>query len=382
MRCLWLCLVVFLLPLVTAHAQKENQIQKFVDEAIKAGGGEVAVPPGTYILPRGLMLKDAKQIALFGMDRERCILKLPPIAYAECAQDTAAGGTEIPTSRSQNLASGMKLWIEAPGAIDSFTKKATNYHLATVKSVEQGKILLSTPLKFPVPAKTQIRDSEAANLIEIRGASENIHLRNLTLDGGRVEGDPPVRGHAQLCGVFAAGPYDYEKGPKGPKVKGIAVEDCIIQNFFGRGVALYSVENVRVARCTIMDTNDEAIDFDHFTSKGEARGNRIARCHVAFELNDANDVLITANEVRDCGIGVNLWRWCKQPGLNEGNQIVDNEFLNTAENVVQLGKETAKNLVQNNDITGAGKNGIVREGTEQTVKENRIEGVKGKAVVE
>ena len=276
----------------------------------------------------------------------------------------------------------MRLWIEAPGAVDKFTKKPTNYHLATVKSIEQGKILLSTPLKFPVPAKTSIRDADAANLIEIRGTSENILLRNLTLDGGRTADAPIVHGHAQLCGVFAAGPYDYEKGPTGPAVQNVVVEDCIIQNCFGRGVALYSVQGARVERCTIMDTNDEAVDFDHFTSKGVARGNSIARCRVAFELNDANDIVITANEVRDCGIGVSLWRWCHQKGLNEGNQITNNAFLNTSGNAVQLGKETRLNTVASNDIKGAGKNGIVVEGTEQTVKDNRISDVKGKEVVE
>jgi hypothetical protein len=378
-----LCSVIAALFVISSvHGQDATQIQGFIDEAIKAGRGQVTVPPGTYVLPRGLMLKDAKQIAIIGMSREGCILKLPPLAFAECGKDTPAGATEIPTAKAQHISPAMRLWIEAPGPMDKFTKKPRNYHLAKVKAVEEGKLILAEPLQFPVPVKTMIRDADAANLIEIRGASEDILLRNVTLDGGRAEGDPPVRGHAQLCGVFAAGAYDYEKGPTGPKVKGIAIEDCIIQNFFGRGVALYSVEGARVARCTIMDTNDEAVDFDHFTTNAEARGNRIARCNVAFELNDANDVVITGNEVRDCVIGVNLWRWCKQAGLNEGNKIVDNEFLNTAGNAVQLGTGTRKNVVENNDITGAGKNGVVAGGEEQTVKENRIEGVKGKAVVE
>ncbi len=375
-------LIACILTAACAGADDTPQLQQFVDEAIKAGSGIVTVPPGTYVLPRGLLLKDAKTIALIGMDKERCILKLPPLAFAACSQDTPAGATEIPTAKSQNLSPGMRLWIEAPGEVDSFTKKPTNYHLATVKSVEPAKILLIAPLKFPVPAGTSIRDADAANLVEIKGASENILVRNLTLDGGKRQGDPPVRGHAQLCGVFAAGPYDYEKGPTGPPVQGLVVEDCIIQNFFGRGIALYSVKAARVERCTIMDTNDEAVDFDHFVSGAEARGNRIARCHVAFELNDASDVVVTGNEVRDCGTDVNLWRWCKQPELNQGNRIFDNAFLDTAGNAVQLGKDTRKNAVTDNEITGCGKNGIVVQGGEQTVKDNRISGVKLKDISE
>ena len=86
--------------------------------------------------------------------------------------------------------------------------------------------------------------------------------------------------------------------------------------------------------------------------------------------------------MRDCGIGVSLWRWCKQEGLNEGNRILDNEFLNTAGNAVQLGGGTRLNTVADNDITGAGKNGIVVGGREQAVKDNRISGVKGKEIAQ
>lgn len=374
-------LAAFLLSSTLLFAQDAGQLQKFVDEAIKAGRGEVIVPPGTYTLPKGLLLKDAKQITIVGMEREQCILKLPPLAYAECMKDTPAGSLEIPTSRLQNIRPGMRLWIEAPGEVDKFTKKPTNYHLAKVKAVEKDRILLEAPLKFPVPIGTQIRDADAANLVEIRGTSEQIMLRNLTLDGGRTPSDPSVRGHAQLCAIFAAGPYDYEKGPTGPKIQQVSVTDCIIQNCFGRGVALYSVEHADITNCTIMDTNDEAVDFDHFTKNCEARGNRITRCHVAFELNDANDVLLIANEVTHCGVGVNLWRWCKQEDLNQGNQVFNNTFFQITGNAVQLGKGTAKNTIDNNEIDGCGKNGIVIEGENQIVEDNVITNVKGKGIV-
>ncbi len=374
--------MAFLVPLSFLPAQDSGQLQRFVDEAIKAGSGTVTVPPGTYVLPRGVLIKDAKKLRIIGMDREKTILKLPPLAFAECAKDTPAGSAELPVVRLQNITAGMRLWIEADGAMDSFTKKPTPYLLAVVKAVEKDKLVLTEPLKFPVPAKTVIRDSNAPNLIEIRGASDGVLIRNLTLDGGRTAADPVVRSHAQLCGVFASGPYSYEKGPTGPKVQAVAVEDCIIKNFFGRGVAFYCVERCRVERCTFMDTNDEAVDFDHFAVNCEARGNHIARCRVAFELNDANDCLLIGNEVRDCEIGVNLWRWCKQEGLNEGNRILNNAFTNIAGNAVQLGKDTRFNTVANNDITACGKNGIVVDGEQQHVEDNRISGVKLKAVAE
>jgi Right handed beta helix region len=264
------------------------------------------------------------------------------------------------------------LHIEADGEIDSFTKKPKPYVLAVVKAIEGNTILLKQPLKFPVPAKAFIRHADAPNLIEVRGASEGVRIEKLTLDGGRIDADPPVRGHAQLCGVFAAGPYSYEKGPTGPRVKDIAVARCIIRNCHGRGVALYSAEAPTVEDCTIMDTTDEAIDLDHFTIKAVVRHNHIARSLIGVELNDANDCIVSANEFRHCKTGINLWRWCKQPGLNEGNRIENNLFEDTAGNAIQIATGTARNSVIENEIIRSGRNGITLAGAGQIVKGNTI----------
>jgi hypothetical protein len=145
-----------------------------------------------------------------------------------------------------------------------------------------------------------------------------------------------------------------------------------LQNLFGRGVAFYSVEASTIERCSIRDTNDEAIDFDHFATDCVARGNQLIRCRVAFELNDANTSLIEGNEVRDCGIGVNLWRWCKQDGLNEGNIFRNNLFESIAGNAFQIGNGTARNVIEGNEIDRPGRNGISVSGTAQVVRGNII----------
>lgn len=375
-------LITLALSFSFLQAQDDGQLQRLVDKAIKDGSGTVSIPPGTHVLPRGILIKDAKQLRIIGLDRAKTILKLPPLAFAECAGDTPSGSAAIPVVRLQNITAGTRLWIEADGEVNSFTKKPTPYLLAVVKAVENDKLLLTEPLKYPVPAKTVIRDSEAPNLIDIRGDTEGVLIRNLTLDGGRTATDPIVRTHAQLCGVFASGSYSYEKGPTGPKVRGVSIEDCTIRNFFGRGVAFYSVERCRVECCNITETNDEAVDLDHFAVKCEARDNHITKCRVAFELNDANDCLIIRNDVRDCEIGVNLWRWCKLEGLNEGNRILNNVFTNISGNAVQLGKNTRLNTVSKNTITGCGRNGIVVDGEQQRVEDNQISEVKLKPVAE
>lgn len=69
--------VILLCTLLQLSTQAEElPLQKWIDEAIKAGGGVVTIPEGTHELPAGLVLSDAKKLALRGTDKERCILKL------------------------------------------------------------------------------------------------------------------------------------------------------------------------------------------------------------------------------------------------------------------------------------------------------------------
>ncbi|WP_395730160.1 right-handed parallel beta-helix repeat-containing protein [Prosthecobacter sp.] len=367
-------LVLFFAALQSARALPEAELQRFINEAIKAGGGEVVIPPGVHLIERGLVVKDAKKLRIVGLDAENTVLQLPPVAYALAAGTTAAGATAIPVKSQRGFKPGMRLKIEADGEPDSFTKKPRPYHLAIVKAVEKEAIQLESPLKFPIPDGTLIRHEDAPNLIEIRGASEDVLIEKLTLDGGRVEGDPPIRGHTQLCAVLASGAYSYEKGPTGPKVKKLVISRCFIQNCHGRGIALYSVEGAEIDDCTIRDTADEAIDLDHFTVKAVATHNHIARSHVGVELNDATDCLVAGNEFLECSTGINLWRWCKLPGLNEGNLIVQNVFERTRGNAVQIATGTKGNTIAQNEITGSGKNGIILSGEAQRVKANKITG--------
>ena len=60
--------------LACAHAEPPP-IQSWIDEAIKQGGGVVTIPPGEHELTQPLLLKDARKLALRGMDKEECLLK-------------------------------------------------------------------------------------------------------------------------------------------------------------------------------------------------------------------------------------------------------------------------------------------------------------------
>lgn len=358
----------------------ERPIMAAIAQAVKQGGGEVLIRPGVYLVHEGIVIENAQHVALRGVDAESVVLKLPPVTYAEVAEAAPAGATGMLLRKAQNLRPGMRLHLDADGPPDAFTKKPRPYVLATVRAITGDRVALEAPLTHPVPEGTTLRHEDAPNLIEVRGGCKDILIEKLTLDGGRTKSDPPVRGHAQLCGIFAAGAYTYEKGPSGPQVEDIMISRSIIQNCFGRGVAFYSVKQGFVLNTTIMDTNDEAVDFDHFAVKCAMQACHVARCHVGVELNDATDCLVQNNDFRGCTTGLNLWRWCKQEDLNRRNAIRGNLFEDTAENAIQLAADTAENLLESNIIANAGRNGIVVQGAKQRVEKNTVSGAKLRAI--
>lgn len=349
----------------------EKPILAAIAKVRAAGGGEIVIQPGVYVLQRGLELKDLRNVTFHG--QPGATLKLLPLQHAETSADTAVGETALPVSKQQALTPGLRLQIMARGEMDSFIGKQKPTFMAKLVKVEGDRLILAEPLPFPVPAKTQIMNEDAPNLFEFRTGCENIVIEGLTLDGGRTPDDPAVGTHAQRCAIFASGPYNYTQGPTGKPVQHLVIRDCTIRNCFGRGVALYAVTDALVTNCTIEETCDEAVDLDHFTVAARILNNQIAHCRVGVELNDANECWVTGNRFESCEIGVNVWRWCKMEDLNVRNQILDNLFLNTVGNGLQLDGGTRLNFVRGNIIRGSGRNGISLSGHESIVSENIIE---------
>lgn len=372
------CGLILLAPPTSPIARAATPIAEQIQLAIASGAKEFVVPAGTHLLDPGIRLRDVNGFAIRG--QPGAALLLPPAAFAITGDIASAGDTQIPVARTRFLRPGMRLQIAAPGAIDSFSKKPKPIFVVRLDRAEPTRLLLAEPLPFPVPGGTLIRDDAAPNIIDIRGGGD-ITIENLVLDGGRGEDDPRIQGHAQLCGIFAVGPYTYEKGPTGPPIKNLAILNCTIRNCFGRGVALYAVEDAAIEDCTIEDCADEAIDFDHFAVRCKARNNRVSRARIGAELNDANACVISGNEFSECGIGINIWRWCTQPNLNVGNLINSSRFSRTGGDAIRLAAGTASNTVRGNIIASAGGHGISIAGEAQVIEGNRITGVKGQPIV-
>ncbi len=89
-RLLFLLLLLFVSP--SAHALTEAEIQHHIDTAIKAGGGEVVIPPGVHLIEHGLRLKTAKKLRLIGLDAEETVLKAGKAAVSLLRLD---GGEDV-----------------------------------------------------------------------------------------------------------------------------------------------------------------------------------------------------------------------------------------------------------------------------------------------
>jgi nitrous oxidase accessory protein NosD len=331
-----------------AHGGDGKAIAAAAKEVMASGGGVIVIAPGEYLVAEPIILASAKNLTIRG--EPGAILKLAPMAYGQLAADTPAGATELQVRGARGFRPGMELRIMAPGAVHPFTGKPAPHFHVKAAAVDGETVKLQKPAAFAAPRDTEVLWGDEPNLIEIRDAAENVAIEQLTLDGGATQDTPQVATHNTRSGVWVVGRYDYERGPTGPKPRAIAVRDCVIRRFNGRGVAFYSAEDVLVERCRIEQTREEAIDFDHFVVRGVARENDLRDCRLGVEINDANDCTVERNRMIGGAAGVRIWRWCKMPELNVRNRITENEFRVGQRAAIELLEGTSQNIATGNVI--------------------------------
>ncbi|MBI5820503.1 MAG: right-handed parallel beta-helix repeat-containing protein [Verrucomicrobia bacterium] len=357
------------------NGANEQPIQAAIDDARRQGGGEIVIGAGEYLIRSSLRIAGATNLTIRG--KPGAILRLPPMPNALIVEAAAIGAGALSVDNVAGFTNGMRLHFCAPGKTNRFTGKPDPYFIARLARVESDRLVLAEPLAFAAPAKTRLYPEAEPNIFHVTKSSAGIVIEGLTLEGGRRASDPKISGHVVRCGVLAEGGYGYEIGPIGLPVRGLVVRRCIIRQCFGRGVAMYAVADGVVEDCVIEGTVDEAIDLDHFATGCRATGNRVARCRVGVELNDANDCLVRSNRFEACDAGINLWRWCRQPELNVRNRILDNQFLDTSRSAVAIQTGTASNVISGNRIRGCGGIGALLGGSHQTLASNTVCAARG-----
>ena len=77
----------------SSFALTADELQGFINEAVKSEkGSEVVIPPGKHVLNHSLVIQNAKQLRIAGLDAETTVLQLPPLAFAEVAEAATKQG--------------------------------------------------------------------------------------------------------------------------------------------------------------------------------------------------------------------------------------------------------------------------------------------------
>ena len=174
-----LTLCLLLAAVRPSPALTEGEIQKFIDEAIKAGGGEVVIPPGVHVIEKGLRLTEAKKLRLIGLDAEECVLK--------AGNDTAAilliGGGENLFVEKLTFEGGKHAVAESDAS-----KLSSKILIGRCFFQNQATAGLSLP-----KAEFESLEIDQCSFRDIAGAG--------VIFGGQVSGSQITHNHFTRCGT-------------------------------------------------------------------------------------------------------------------------------------------------------------------------------------
>lgn len=352
-------------------AQTAKVLQHAIDACRAAGGGTVVLESGTHLLDRPLYLRDAAHINLIG--QEHTHLKVAPqrefVAAAACGE----GQAFVPVQQAARTPASGIFEVQAPGRTDptpgTEILRQIPYFDIAISEVVNARLILAKPLPYPVPKGTRI--VSAYNAIEIVGVSRDIRLENLSVEGNRIAWPMPPRNHSRHCGIFVAGEYSWRTGPTTEPIRRVTIVRCTVRDFHHRGMALYSVADSRINKCTVEETGAEAIDLDHFVQRCRVVDCKIRRGAVGVELNDAAHCTVGNVTIDDCPIGIKVWKWCLVDGWNTDNSFTGNTILHANDTGIVLAKGTTRSRIVGNMLIECGT-GVRHQGDAAVLKGNHF----------
>ncbi|MFV2069536.1 MAG: right-handed parallel beta-helix repeat-containing protein [Pirellulales bacterium] len=352
-------------------SQTAEALQQAIDTCQAAGGGRIILEGGTHLLDRPLHLRDAVHIAMIGQDDTR--LTLAPQRVLVTADACKKGQTFVPVKGTTRALPSGKLEVQAPGRTDptpgTDLRRQIPYFDITVKETANDRLILEKPLSHSVPKGWKV--VSAYNAIEIAGTSRDIRLENLSIEGNRKAWPVAPRNHSRHCGIFLAGQYSYQTGPSPEPIRGVTIAGCTVRDFHHRGMALYSVANSLIDRCTVEQTGAEAIDLDHFVQRCRVTDCRIRQGAVGVELNDASHCTVDDTVIEDCPVGIKVWKWCQVDGWNMDNCFAGNTVHRASDTGIFLAKNTTKSRIVGNTLLECGI-GVRLQGNASVIRDNHF----------
>ena len=208
--------------------------------------------------------------------------------------------------------------------------------------------------------------SDKIALVSLMGSCENVRIEKLTFEGGE-------------WGVWKHLP-EGAKTKGDPKLIHLTVARCFFQHQHLGAVLLGVAELATVEDCTFSDIESVSLMIGEGSSEGSVRHNHFIRCRTAVALLGTTKIAVVANEISHCITGISIS--CSSSGVTGlQNVVLSNTMDHCSEAAVTIHDKTRQNSVLQNDITNAGKNGIVLSGEGQIVKANKITGSGMKAIV-
>jgi hypothetical protein len=355
-------------------------INAALDALRQADGGTLLIAAGTYTLASGVNLDKLRDVRILGLGMP--LLKLAPGIVTHVEKGAMEGGASVTVRDAGVIRKGMRLEFHCPGRriVPPSGKAFTQPFIGVeVKSVSGNEVALEHPLQATVPMGTTVIN--AYNAFEGHRGISNVTIQNIMIDMNRKNWPVRPLNHTQHCAFFLSGSYSYETGPTGPPIEGFRIIRCVIRGAHHRGAAFYQAAHSGVYSCEISDTGAEGIDFDHFCTYCEASGNTLTDCG-NIELNDASYCLVQGNSLHRCRGGVNIWQWCRLPGLNTGNLILNNNFFHCSGVAVRCETGADNNFIVGNNITALKAPAIIIRGADNVLLGNTVEGLGDGAVAD
>jgi len=306
-------------------------IQKAVDRVAAAGGGTVAIKPGTYLLANSVRL--ASHICLRGAGPDKTILKKAPGIDRKLKLDADYGEYIATVEDASGFAPGMGVTV-----LDSASPSGWEPSVVTITAIEGNTLRFNQFLHIDYAVE---RGGHVFNTFPLVAGYEvvDVQVEDLTVDGSRA-------GSSILDGCQAGGIYFFHS-------QHMTVHNCVARDFPGDGISLQFVEDPVVENC-------------------EAMNNALLGIHLG---TGALRGIVRDSRAHDNGQDGIYLCWRVQHARYEGNQSWDN-----GGDGFSLGHKDTDNLFLHNTSSGNAHAGIyfrdelaANAASRNTFQENTIE---------
>ena len=283
-------------------------IQRAVDDAAAAGGGDVLLPAGTYLMHDALHLRSGVRI----VGAEGAILKKVPSVQSNIPDFLGYGHYEVTVEEPDKFPVGTGVHILDSNAGGFYTT------VATVIGREGDRLFINRMLNHDYHVSKHARVISVYPIIEAEGVRDAA-VENLVIDGNSAEETFLLNG-CRGGGMFCI------------RSARIALRNVEVRDYRGDGISFQQCTDVLLDRCHV----------HHNAGHGLHPGSGSVR----YIMQDCR-----VHDNANCGI-----YYC----LRTTHSICRrNEFLGNGAAGVSIGERDTDHLVEANTIAGNGHEGIL-----------------------